>query len=442
MSRTPDQAAASFPTRCATGLPILLLGVVSLLGGLEQRNPALLALGCTLISIPAVIYLLLRRSSRDLRFARIAPSAAFEGDPVEVGLALSNQSDQSLFFPQVAEVFAPEIHAAKRLSFSGRLAPDEKAQEEYSAYCILPRGVYTLGPAWIRLTDPLGWFEVRCRAEATQSFKVYPQVHRFDADDQIGRCVSWLSQDRTVRGVGESNEFHSVREYRPGDSRRRIHWGLTARLGRPVVREFARTAVGDLTIVLDASSAAVVGWGRASSVEYSVKIALAVASSMLDRGYRVRMVHSAGEQIEQIEAASHHDFGAFLDAMVVFKPSAKNRLLSACVTDLGPPRGSMVVLVHPYLFEDEGFEAELRGWVASGVPVLAILFEGPIVSAGEHDRGTVTAVRASQHYRSLGIDTFIITCGDAIETVFEGARRSTRPAVEVDASAHEREGQR
>lgn len=37
--------------------------------------------------------------------------------------------------------------------------------------------------------------------------------------------------------VGESEEFFALREYRPGDPRRKIHWRSWARVGRPVVRE-------------------------------------------------------------------------------------------------------------------------------------------------------------------------------------------------------------
>jgi uncharacterized protein (DUF58 family) len=38
--------------------------------------------------------------------------------------------------------------------------------------------------------------------------------------------------------VGESEEFVSLRDYRPGDPRRHIHWRSWARTGRPIVKEF------------------------------------------------------------------------------------------------------------------------------------------------------------------------------------------------------------
>ena len=38
--------------------------------------------------------------------------------------------------------------------------------------------------------------------------------------------------------VGDSDEFVSLRDYRPGDPLRKIHWKSWAKIGRPVVKEF------------------------------------------------------------------------------------------------------------------------------------------------------------------------------------------------------------
>jgi uncharacterized protein (DUF58 family) len=52
-------------------------------------------------------------------------------------------------------------------------------------------------------------------------------------------------------GVGESEEFVALREYRHGDSLRRVHWRASARLGRPVVREYQDEFFVRHALVLD-----------------------------------------------------------------------------------------------------------------------------------------------------------------------------------------------
>ncbi len=419
-----------FPTRCASGVPLILLGFVAIAAGLIKRNPGLLAFGCVFVSLPLVAYVLLRRSSRNLDYFRTAPAAAFEGDSVRVELTLHNGSDQSVFFPQVAEIFPPEIHAQKRVAFSGRLAPNESASQSYVGYCILPRGKYRLGPTAIRLTDALGWFEVKCAADAEQAFKVYPQIYSFPADEQLGRCLSWITQEQTTRGVGESEEFHTVREYRSGDSRRRIHWGLTARTGKPVVREFARTAVGDLTLVLDASNEGLVGWGRSSSTEYAVKIALAVASETLDRGHRARLVYGGPDGCIEFDATGPTDFKAILDAMVTLRPGDMKVPQPELIAGVDTVTGTVVIMIHPYLFGDEGLEQQLRRWTENGCRVLGVLFEGPrFHDMPRPDDSEMSAVHYATYLDTLRVRTKVVTCGDSIDTVFPGARRITRDNV-------------
>ena len=49
-----------------------------------------------------------------------------------------------------------------------------------------------------------------------------------------------MSQSGSVSlasSVGDSEEFVSLRDYRPGDPLRRIHWKSRAKTGQPVVRE-------------------------------------------------------------------------------------------------------------------------------------------------------------------------------------------------------------
>ena len=67
---------------------------------------------------------------------------------------------------------------------------------------------------------------------------------------------------RTVKrraGVGLQHLDH--RDYAPGDEVRHIDWRQTARLQRPIVRQFEAETSGDWFLMLDASSSMAVGNG-------------------------------------------------------------------------------------------------------------------------------------------------------------------------------------
>ena len=83
--------------------------------------------------------------------------------------------------------------------------------------------------------------------------------------------------------VGESEEFVSLRDYRPGDAPRRIHWRSFARVGHPVVKEhqdefFVRHALVLDTFATDADER----FEAAVSVAASLACSLESHDSLLD----------------------------------------------------------------------------------------------------------------------------------------------------------------
>jgi uncharacterized protein (DUF58 family) len=90
------------------------------------------------------------------------------------------------------------------------------------------------------------------------------------------------------RQHGAGLQYLDHRDYVPGDDLRWVSWPLTARLGRPMVRQFQREVATDWVVCIDASSSMVaVGadkWRRAQ------QIAVAVAYTLLDLGHRAGLL--------------------------------------------------------------------------------------------------------------------------------------------------------
>lgn len=114
------------------------------------------------------------------------------------------------------------------------------------------RGTYPLGP--IRLTSgfPLGM--VRWRFDIPQKDQAQVLVH-----PPIGQ-LQYLGRQRLgIKGAGEgkpnvsllegTDEFRGVRDYRPGDPARLVHWRSTAKRGSLVVRELDPTAGRGILLV-------------------------------------------------------------------------------------------------------------------------------------------------------------------------------------------------
>jgi uncharacterized protein (DUF58 family) len=105
---------------------------------------------------------------------------------------------------------------------------------------------------------------------------------------------------RTVRrraGVGLQHLDH--RDYVPGDEVRHIDWRLTARLQRPIVRQFEAETSGDWFLVLDASSSMTTvdaTWHGA------VAATAAMAFALLELGHRVALLACADDVVAECPA--------------------------------------------------------------------------------------------------------------------------------------------
>jgi uncharacterized protein (DUF58 family) len=84
--------------------------------------------------------------------------------------------------------------------------------------------------------------------------------------------------------VGDSEEFVSLRDYRPGDPLRRIHWKSWAKVGKPVVKEYQDEFFLRHALILDTFSDAAYSEAleQAVSVAASFTCQIQTQESLLD----------------------------------------------------------------------------------------------------------------------------------------------------------------
>ncbi len=115
----------------------------------------------------------------------------------------------------------------------------------------LQRGSYLVGPAYVGSTYPLGIVRLGNSVGVPQRLLVTPRLHPI----KTLRLNSGMRHQPgglpLASQTGESMEFVGVREYRLGDSPRKIHWKLWARRGQPVVREYSQEYFSRIGIILD-----------------------------------------------------------------------------------------------------------------------------------------------------------------------------------------------
>lgn len=222
-------------------------------------------------------------STRGLSCERHIADHVFEDDFVSVTLFVNNPSRFPKVFVALSEDLSPWLDTDEAHFLIPILWPGQTVSLEYRARST-KRGRLKVGPLRIGATDPIGVFFRNAALSNISSAIVYPRPLEIPSHD-LGGSVSFGGglAERMTR-AGEGMDYHGVRDYKPGDELRRIHWKATARLQRLSVIEFQQSYAADIAIALDLRKGTDIGTGRNTTLEYAVKIAATIARRALSNG--------------------------------------------------------------------------------------------------------------------------------------------------------------
>jgi Protein of unknown function DUF58 len=101
----------------------------------------------------------------------------------------------------------------------------------------LRRGLLQFKTLTVTCPDPLGLFNACFTLPLPQSVLILPRRYQLPPLQLPGGRRHQSGGVALASSVGDSEEFRALREYRPGDPPRKIHWKSWAKVGRPIVKE-------------------------------------------------------------------------------------------------------------------------------------------------------------------------------------------------------------
>lgn len=113
------------------------------------------------------------------------------------------------------------------------------------------RGRFLVGPTRLEAGDPFGLSRRVLATRTPSPVIVLPRVHAVDV-----RLSHAQAEEEEGGERPGSATFHSLREYVPGDSQKLVHWKVSARTGRLMVRRMVDTTVPWLLVILDVNARA------------------------------------------------------------------------------------------------------------------------------------------------------------------------------------------
>ncbi|RMG35958.1 MAG: DUF58 domain-containing protein [Planctomycetota bacterium] len=268
------------------GMVYLAIMVVLFIGSLLGRSNTLM-LVFAMMAGPFVLngwitFTMLKR----LQVRRELPPRAMAGSEFSVAVTLQNR--RLLFGSWLMAVTDKATHAEELLSPRVMFirVPPRSSRTAYYRLRLQRRGRYRLGPVEVGSRFPLGLVERSVVLSVPGEVLVHPRLGRLTPRWYRVPLLATelLERQRTRRGTFD-DDFHHLREYRPGDNPRSIHWRTSARRNELMVREYHQSRDRDLLLALDLYIPPRRTAGDTERVELALEFAATVAIDYLRRSF-------------------------------------------------------------------------------------------------------------------------------------------------------------
>jgi uncharacterized protein (DUF58 family) len=389
------------------------LAILLLLLALVFDVPALLVISALLLTVVPVAWWWARNSLKGIVYERaLGERRAFAGEVVKLTLRVANEKLLPLGWLSVEDRWSlalplqdGEIYPSPsgqtgffRSAFSVRWF--ERISRHYWLRCTR-RGFYPFGPVRLGSGDIWGLFRRESVLEHLDWLIVFPQVLSLEAlgfppKEPLGEAkAEWRIFEDPSRAVG-------IRDLRPEDGFRRIHWKASARRQALQVKVFEPTTSRNLVVFLNVATFARHWEGTNPLLLEKV---IAVAASVASHGYEERYlvgllangsIPHSDQPIKVLPSRRPDQLGRVLEALAAatsFTTSTLESLLLAESPRL--PWGATLVVVTAVVTEDL-LSALVRLHDVGRRLVLVSLEEEPPDSANLPSGITVRHLPASQ----------------------------------------------
>ena len=153
------------------------------------------------------------------------------------------------------------------------------------------RGDYSWKTIHACASDPFGLFELERDIPAPGEVLIRPATIRINNVRLKPRSTLHAAGPVSGRLAGSGTDFWGIREYRTGDSLRRLNWRLSARHPRKIfTNEYEQEKIAEYGLILDARRITTDDAMEEALFEYSVSAMASLAENFLKRGNRVALL--------------------------------------------------------------------------------------------------------------------------------------------------------
>lgn len=192
---------------------------------------------------------------------------------------------------------------------SGELLPTE--------HC----GLITCQSAGFYVYDYLNLFRIRLHRMPDKQILVRPKTLAMDPPKELDRFLARSWQPKYGGGFSEQ---HELRLYRPGDGMNQIHWKLSAKTGKLIIREPMVPRHGKILLTMDLS-------GTPAEMDRKLGKLLWMGDHLQSLGLQFEIHALTGEGYRMLSVRWEGDLQKAIDALLSCTPATEGTVLSSRV---------------------------------------------------------------------------------------------------------------
>lgn len=214
-----------------------------------------------------------------------------------------------------AVVVSVEIHAPLGTTMTRwrlRVGRDLKKPGEQlpTGHC----GMLTCRPSGVRIFDCLGLFFWMPRKRKSHQLFVRPVPLPVSDFPELERRLTLAWRPKYGGGLAEN---HELRLYRPGDSLNQIHWKLSAKAGKYIIREAMEPLDAQAILSLTLG-------GTPEETDRKLGRLLWLGNRLLEENFRFCIRAKTGKQLLLLQPDSKEALTAALDQLLAAPPAAQD----------------------------------------------------------------------------------------------------------------------
>ncbi|MCS7225239.1 MAG: DUF58 domain-containing protein [Armatimonadetes bacterium] len=281
----PGSLLAPRLRRTAVITAIVCFGLVSLVLGIDLLFLATLSLAF----VTGAAYLFGAWNLRPMKVALQSDPEVVEGQPGRVDFTLINEGRISRYLVEMAvDVPQGAVPVSDPLLVFGQILPGQSATATLKMV-FQRRGLYPVGGGVLISQDPIGLFVAERKVRPQSQVLVYPRPKPVTlAPTGQEQRIRWEDVEATIPLPSPSGtDFYGVRDYRPGDDLRKIHWKMTAHRTNLMVLETLPHPQQGAFLFLDRHPAAFSTSGGLEQLDELCRVAAYLVRHWILSGYQV-----------------------------------------------------------------------------------------------------------------------------------------------------------